>query len=100
MTSLQSHSDYLRSVAQTLVDADIHDMVIGVTRDHRMRISVWTAAIDLRWDAKNGWTYRSYHAGGGEIGSGEVEVDPGAPAEDVVAAVIPILNQARQAVAS
>jgi hypothetical protein len=57
-----------------------------------------SAAVFLTWDAQDGWAWVARWIGGPDVGFGEVAVDPGAPAEDVVAAVLPVLDEVRRAV--
>jgi hypothetical protein len=93
---------YLLSVAAWLGEAglaipDYHTEAHRPT-DHFLRIPVEHAAVDLGWNSADGWFYLVHIGGGPASMAGEVAVDPAGEPEDVVAAVLPVLDEVRAAV--
>lgn len=93
---------YLLSVADWLGQAGVavpeYYTEPHTPTDHFLRIPVERAVVDLGWNATTGWFYLVHVGGGPASTTGEVAVDPAGEPEDVVAAVLPVLDEVRAAV--
>lgn len=86
----------LQDVAAALNAAGQAAMVPPDPNLPRVQVMVGDSAmLWLTHDAR-GWTYEAKKIGGGKTIRGTVAVDPGALAEDVVAAVLPELAKVRE----